>query len=282
MSYKTILVCLESESQATPLLKAAVRLADQHESHLIGTYIAHPIEMQMVRAAEAVGSTDILKVRIKDEVEQASRLEELFENATRVQNFVAEWRFQKQIISTVSAAIMEQARSADVLLLSADFKNSDSSFAYKNISPIITHCSRPTIVVPKDYQAKSLGKYVFVAWDASSESSRAISDALPILIRAESVWLHRVKSNDEDKQHGDEITRNLADSLARHGVSLETSNSTSSARDVGQEILACARDRGADCIVMGAYGHSRIHSFLLGGATRYVLENSSVPLIMSH
>lgn len=282
MSFKTILLYLESESKATHVLKAAVRLAGKYESHLIGTYLLHRLEPYINRAGGGVISEDIIKIRMKVEIEQAGVLETMFENATRAQNLVAEWRFDKNFNNTVSEGVTEQARSADILVISAELKNSDIRFSPEHLAQIVTHNSRPTIVVPENYQDKSLGEFVFVAWDGSRESSRAIFDALPILETAKSVWLHRVKSVSEDKQHGDDITRNVADSLARHGVNVETSESASSARTVGQEILSCARDRGADCIVMGAYGHSRMHSFLIGGATRYVLENSPVPLIMSH
>lgn len=282
MSFKTILVYLESEFKAVHLLKAAVRLAGQYESHLIGTYIAHPLEPYVARANEAAVSAEIIKIRMKVETEQAARIEELFNKATRAQNLVPEWRFDKNLLNSVSAGVMEQARSADVLLISAELKGSKNRFAHEDIAHIITHSSRPTIVVPEDFENKSFGEFVFVAWDGSRESSRAIFDALPILKTAENVWLHRVKSNYEYKQHGDNVTRKLADTLARHGVKIETSDSASSARKVGQEILTNATDRGADTIVMGAYGHSRMHGFLVGGATRYVLEHSTVPLIMSH
>lgn len=282
MSFKTILVYLESESQARHILKAAVRLADKHKSHLIGTYVAHPLEPYVTRTLDAVDSTEILKIRMEDEIRYAEQLEKLFTAATRAQNFTAEWRFDKSLLYTVVAGVMEQARSVDVLLVSAKQKNSGFRFAHEHTAHIITNCSRPTIVIPEAYQDTSFGDSVFAAWDGSRESSRAIFDALPLLKMADNVWLHRVKSLYEYKQHGNEVTRNLADTLARHGVKVETSDSESSARLVGQEILNCVQDRGADSIVMGAYGHSRMHGFLLGCATRLVLENSSVPLVMSH
>jgi len=274
MPYKTILLHLENELQAPHVLKAAVRLAGQYQSHLIGTYIAKPLEPYVSSAGAAAYSAEIAKVVMKNEIECASTIEKLFTNATQEQNLVAEWRFDKDLVKAVSTGVLEQATGADVLIIGADLADADRAFAHGHIAPIITNCSRPTIVVPSSYQDKSLGDFVFVAWDGSKESSRAIFDALPILQGAQSVWLHRVKSSHEYKHHGDDATRNLADALARHEVNLETSESTSSTRNVGQEILYCARDRGADCIVMGAYGHSRMHGLLFGDVTRHLLENS--------
>jgi hypothetical protein len=93
------------------------------------------------------------------------------------------------LLSNVSAAVMEQARSVDVLLISAELTNTDNCNAQEHIAYIISHSSRPSIEVPEDYQDKSLGEFVFVAWDGSRESSRAIFHALPILKTTENVWL---------------------------------------------------------------------------------------------
>ena len=282
MSYKTILVHIDHENQAEHLLKAAVRLAGQNESHLIGTSIAHSLEPYLARANEIALSAEITNALLKREVERAAVLQGLFENATKQQNLVAEWRYDENRRNTLEAALLEQARSADVLMVGSDYKDPATGMEHGHLAPVVMGCSRPTIVVPAAYQDKSLGDYVFVAWDGSRESSRAVFDALPILKRAKNVWVHRITSNDEIKRHGDNATRDMADTLARHGVTLELSDSTGSARKVGKELLSEAGVRGADCIVMGAYGHSRIHDVLLGGATRHILANSTVPLFMSH
>jgi len=282
MTYKTILLNLENESQVPHLIKAAVCLAGQYESHVIGTYIVRPLEPYVARMAAASYSAELAKVLMKTEKDRASKLKKLFEEGTRAQNLVAEWRFDTSENSNVPKGIIDQARSADVLMISANLKDSSQGEVHEPIAPIITGCSRPTIVIPEDFEDVSFGHYVFIAWDGSRESSRAVFDALPILKNAKNVWLHRVKSNHEVKQHGDEATKYLASALARHDVNIETSDSTSSTRHIGEELLACARDRGADCIVMGAYGHNRVHGLLLGDATRHMLANSTIPLIMSH
>lgn len=282
MGIKTILVHLESENQSPHLLNAAVRLADQHKAHLIGTYIVHPLDPYVARASEAVAAGEIAKMVMKEEILRASNLEKLFNQACKEQNFVSEWRLDDSLRSSVQSGILEQALTSDLLLVSSVLEADSKVISKVDLGSIITHSSRPTIVVPQSYADKSLGKFVFVAWDGSSESSRAVFDALPLLQSASDVWLHRVKSNDEAKRHGDDATRQLADSLARHDVKIEMSESTSSARKVGDEILSRAQDRGADCLVMGAYGHGRLHRFLLGSATGHVLEHSTIPVLMSH
>lgn len=281
MSYKTIVVHIDHEAQAETLLKAAVRLAGQNDAHLIGTYVAHALEPYMARASEIALSTEITKTLMREEIKRAAAIQGLFEKATKDQNLVSEWRFDPTQRSSVESAVQDIAKSADVLMIGSDYQEPPTGMVHGHVAPLIMGCARPVVVVPEAYQDKSLGDFVFVAWDGSRESSRAIFDSLPLLERAQSVWVHRVISSDEAKRHGENVTRDIADALSRHGVDLELSESVSSARKVGEEILNAASGRGADCIVMGAYGHSRMHNFLLGGATKHLIANSGVPLIMS-
>ncbi len=281
MSYKTILVYIDHESKAEPLLKAALRIAEQNSAHLIGTYIAHTLEPYMARATEIALAPEITKALMAEEIKHAKAIQHLFEAATKGRNLVAEWRFDETLRNTVENAVLQQAGSADILMISADYKDPSTGLSHGHVAPLIMGNSRPTIVVPDAYADQSLGEYVFVAWDGSRESSRAVFDSLTLLQRAKTVWVHRVTSNDEAKRHGEDVTRDLANALARHDVKIELSDSTSSARKVGQELLDVAQSRGADSIVMGAYVHSRMHDFLLGSATRHLLANTTVPLIMS-
>lgn len=107
-------------------------------------------------------------------------------------------------------------------------------------------------------------------------------DALPLLKNASQVWLHRINAPDETKLFHDTATQDLANALSRHGVDLTVSLSGCPARKVGEELLSVATDRGAVCIVMEAYGHTRLHRLLLGGATRYILDNVTIPVFLSH
>lgn len=282
MSFKTILVHLDHRVQSEHLLKAAVRLAAQHQAHLIGTYIMHAVEPYVGRAVDISISAEIGQILLKEQNERAAELAELFEAATKAQEFVAEWRFIKDNHKAVSSVLHEQGRAADLIMVSGEINDPPTSLKNPGIASVVMASARPTILVPETYTDKSLGEFVLIAWDGSRESSRAVFDSLPLLQSASTVWLHRIKSTDEAKSHDDDITKDLADTLSRHGVDLELSYSQCNARKVGEELLKVTGERGADCMVMGAYGHSRMHSILLGGATRYVLQNATIPLFLSH
>ena len=282
MSFKTVLVHLDHRAQAEHLLKAAVKLAAQHQAHLIGIYIMHPVEPYVGRAVDISISAEIGLILSKEQKQRAVELADLFEAATKGQNFIAEWRFIADNQRPVITALLEQGRAADIILVSGEINDPPTSLVNPSIASVIMSSSRPALLIPETYTDKTLGKFVLVAWDGSRESSRAVFDSLPMLESASTVWLHRINSSDESKGHGDDITKDLADTLSRHGVDLELSFSQCNARQVGEELLKVASDRGADCMVMGAYGHSRMHSILLGGATRHVLQNATIPLFLSH
>ncbi len=74
----------------------------------------------------------------------------------------------------------------------------------------------------------------------------------------------------------------LADHLARHGLKVEVKRLVAENIAVAEAILSYAADCGADFIVMGGYGHSRLREFILGGVTRSILKSMPAPVLMSH
>ncbi len=91
-----------------------------------------------------------------------------------------------------------------------------------------------------------------------------------------------VNPEDGYKGHGDIPSADICQHLARHGVNAEAQSITGYDVEVGDFILSRAADQGADLIVMGAYGHSRLRELVLGGATAHILGYMTVPVLMSH
>jgi nucleotide-binding universal stress UspA family protein len=107
-----------------------------------------------------------------------------------------------------------------------------------------------------------------------------VSDALPLLARAESVEL--VAFDPASADHGEVAAADVALYLARHGVKASAARQSAPGLDIGAQMLSRAADTGADLVVMGGYGHSRLRELVLGGATRSMLEAMTVPVLMSH
>ena len=116
------------------------------------------------------------------------------------------------------------------------------------------------------------------SWDGSMQ---AIGAALPLLVRADNVRLVLVNPNPPQDLHGEQPGADMALYLARHGVRVDVVVELAHGT-VGTALLGLARDGGAGLMVTGAYGHSRYREWMVGGATRELLERSRVPLLLAH
>jgi nucleotide-binding universal stress UspA family protein len=135
---------------------------------------------------------------------------------------------------------------------------------------------RPVLLAPAE-PPSGIGYVVAVAWNGSPEGVHALAAALPFLEKADAVSL--ITSGDADAAG----SLSAVDYLAWHGVDAEHRKvAAGSGRHVGSILFEAARDAGADLLVMGAYGHSRVRELLLGGATRTVLESMTLPVLMAH
>jgi len=139
---------------------------------------------------------------------------------------------------------------------------------------------RPVVFVPFIQKGGVKLDRVMVCWDGGRAATRAIADSMPLLKKAKQVEIVMIASK---SAKGDEIAgADLGQHLARHGLKIDVKRITSPDIDVASTILSYAADSSADMIVMGGYGHSRLREFILGGATRGILESMTVPVLMSH
>jgi len=139
---------------------------------------------------------------------------------------------------------------------------------------------RPVILVPYIQKAPLKLDRVMVCWDGSRPAARAIADAMPLLERAGLIEIVIV-ANERGKQ--DEIPgADMGQHLARHGLKVDVKRIIMGDIDVADALLSHAADSSADFIVMGAYGHSRLREFVLGGVTHSILHSMTAPVLMSH
>ncbi len=139
---------------------------------------------------------------------------------------------------------------------------------------------RPLIVVPYIHKGGLKLDRMLVCWDGSRPAARAIGDAMPFLARSGAIEVVIVASG---REKSDEIPGvDMGGHLARHGLKIDVKRIVSADVDVPNTILSHAADSGADFIVMGGFGHSRLREFILGGATKGILAAMTVPTLMSH
>ena len=156
---------------------------------------------------------------------------------------------------------------------------------YAGVEVPLTESLKDTVARTVPYWQSSItpalraGKRVLVAWNASREAARAVSDALPLLAGADAVEIVAFAPGGD---HGEPPAADIALYLARHGVKAIAARDVAPGIDIGARILTRAANADADLIVMGAYGHSRLRELALGGATRTLLEAMTVPVLMAH
>jgi nucleotide-binding universal stress UspA family protein len=278
-AYSTIVVHLDNAKRRAATLNVALGLAGAFDSHLVALYA--PGFPRIPSGALAEGTSVVREIEQERMREAAERSEREYHDAVRRRGGdKTEWRYAK---GDALAAIRLSARYADLLVMgqpdrySADMDEPQSTFP----GDVVMSVGRPVLFVPYAGQFSSIGSRVLVAWNASREAARAVSDALPFLTRAQRV---EVVAFDPERSsdHGEVPGADIALYLARHGVKANAAQQTGTKIDVGAQILSRAADVEADLIVMGGYGHSRFRELVLGGATRSLLESMTAPVLMSH
>ncbi len=278
MTYKTILVHLNDKRRAEALLEPAIRLAIQHNAHLIGlhAYASMPASpVAIPYAAKVLGGVAAGERRESEEIAAT------FARMTANQPFVAEWRVLKVPHVDLAAVVLDHGRAADLIVAGQTDPDWDLSPLMDFPERLALESGRPVLVVPYVGRYPDVGRNVVIAWKASRESARAVFDALPILTRAETVQILEIKDRRDDGTSLAPDT-SIAAALGRHGIKPTVRTSMAADISVGDEILSRIADAGADLLVMGAYGHSRMRELVFGGATRHIARHMTAPTLLSH
>jgi nucleotide-binding universal stress UspA family protein len=145
---------------------------------------------------------------------------------------------------------------------------------------VVFSSGRPALLFRGGSAPPRVFKRILVAWDGGPAATRAVADALPLLRQAQEVRILTVLG-DKPTAVGGQATE-LLRHLAVHGVKAEAEEYTSAGEGAGKIIERVADERGFDLLVMGAYGHSRLREFFLGGATQHILTAPAIPVLLSH
>ncbi|MEP7209358.1 MAG: universal stress protein [Alphaproteobacteria bacterium] len=185
-------------------------------------------------------------------------------------------------IGAARSALAPYPRHADVTIVSAPDRSTDSLGRELVIEASLFDSGRAIIVVPPNWRAQDIGRRVLVAWNAGREAARALGEAVSLLRPDAQVSVATVDAKPSDEGHGEWPGVDITTHLARHGFKADLRNLDSLGGSVAKTLIDNAVAMGADLIVMGGYGRSRLSEFLLGGATREMLSSSPVPVLMAH
>lgn len=279
MAYKTILVHCDASQAVGHRLGVAVGLARRFEAHLVGLYTHPQFEPPIVFNDGSALGPYYAAFEESAKTDQAVALA-AFDKAIKSAAISSEWRTVSGFPDT---ALVAAAYYADLIVVGqADTGTTRTMPMPSNFAELVAlSAAGPVMIVPHTGVRSAPGKTVLLCWKDTREAARAASAALPLLQSAEKVIALAVserESTDGQADPGAELAR----WLARHGVKVTVRRDAAIGGDVGALILSCAADQGADLIVMGIYGRSRLRELVLGGVSRTLLGGMTVPLLVAH
>jgi nucleotide-binding universal stress UspA family protein len=255
----------------------AVSIAEAFDAHLCA--IAFSYEPVVPPSVMGGIPTDVIDAQRAASEAAANAAIASFEAAARREGVTAEHRKLTASLGGAGDLFGRLARRFDLAVAGqAEPKHGPAQDLV--IEGALFGSGRPVVVVPYIQKGGLKLDRVMVCWDGSRPAARAIADAMPFLRRAAAIDVVIVASG---RERGDEIPGvDMGEHLAHHGLKIDVKRIVSTNVDVPNTLLSHAADSGADFIVMGAFGHSRLREFVLGGATHGILASMTVPTLMSH
>lgn len=273
MAYKDIVVFADATKAARLRFDVAVLLAAAHKARLVALHIATPPYTPADIMATIPAALAEWQARYMQEEMEATKM--LVDATRRRTSQDIEWL---SVSGDYVSTALNRSRYADLLIVSQGAQDPDDvSPADALPETLLMESERPVLIVPRHGKFTAIGETVLVAWNRSREAARAVHDAMPALERAKHVPVLEVDPPKDSPTDAD-----LADHLATHNVKSEIASTTADKISIGDAILSHAADLHADLLVMGAYGHSRLREYVLGGATRHMLEHMTLPVLMAH
>jgi nucleotide-binding universal stress UspA family protein len=277
VAYKTIVVHADLSIHAPARIALAARLAAAQGAHLIGV-AATGVSRFLYPAPSAPLAQTIAAPHGAD---LASHARQALDQFSAIAHDEGAASYEPRLVSDdPEGALISMSRFADLVVLSQSDPAHQVAGAVRELPEYVTlNVARPVLLVPYAGMPHRLDGNVLAAWDGSLEASRALHDALPVLRHAGSVLIAQFASSEENALAGH--AGDLLAWLGRNGVSA-TIHELHADIGNGAVLVSFAADRQSDVIVMGAYGHSRLRELLLGGVTRTMLDQMTVPVLMAH
>jgi len=290
---KLLLAALGGTDRDTVTLATAAALARPFGGHIMACHVRPDMAAMMpMLGGEASGAlvADLMRLAEEEANARQARAWASFETWHKSSGIAAatspggseasaEWR---QVAGLSNQTLPEVGRFADVMVMARPDPDAGGisvaaleAALFDTGRPVLLAAARPPV---------SLGAHVAICWNGSTEASRALGAALPILLRARRVSILAVGSH-----HGSAVEQGneygvgeLVSYLAWHRIAATLAPSADTSGAAGEALLATAHAISADLLVMGAYGHSRLREMVFGGATRHVIADGSLPALLMH
>lgn len=275
MTYATLMVQLELGRSNAALLRIVENLAERFHAHVIGIGTCQPMQMVYI---DGYVPGEVFQQDNEQRQQEIGQAEAEFRTALQARAGALEWRSSIHS-GPLADYVARQARSADLVITGVASGTLFDSSRAVNTGDLIMQVGRPVLVVPTIAKQFKLERVV-VGWKDTRESRRAVSDALPLLKASGHVTVVEIAAPDAmaaARKHGEDVVA----WLRQHGIQAQSVAQPTTGDDaVG--LYTVAQDLGADLIVAGAYGHSRLVEWVLGGVTRDLLLRQDFCALLSH
>lgn len=276
MNPKTLMAHVELGQSNAGLLAITTDLARQFKAHVIGVASCQPMRLDWQDAYVTAG---LLAEDRKEIEKQMGAAEKELRTALGGKIAGVEWR-STVTLGSLADYIALQARAADLVITGTEIAGSILDHTRRvGIADLVMEAGRPILVIPKKVKQLSFD-HVLVAWKNTRESRRAASDALPLLKLAKKVTVSEI-ARDEDMSRAKHHIADVVGWLGRHGIEAVGQAVVSTSAD-SERLREIAADGGVDLIVAGAYGHSRLREWVLGGVTGDFLLDPDRCVFISH
>jgi nucleotide-binding universal stress UspA family protein len=284
MALKELLVHLNQAESGDARLRLAIDLASRHASHLTALFVDEWNDIQMdARATAEMGLAEApalaaLDRSVTTEIHRvASRLRHALEDPCTGRGVDATWH---QVRGFSKAVIQRFVPCADLCILGHEGLSGEASSDSGLCESLVISAGTPLLFIPKSAIVATLATRIVVAWDSSRAATRALNDSIPLIERADKTLLLNVDSG-RNAPPADSLKR-VTERLRRHCLSADFMQIQTAKSSIAKVVQAKAHELGADLIVCGAFGHSRLRENLFGGVTRELLDQTQLPLLLSH
>ena len=218
---------------------------------------------------------DLVRTAEERSKSECRRLQDLVRVAAN-SHFKVECRTREIVLGAALDMAAAEARYFDFSVLPL----SEATIAVQDMTEAVVFGSgRAAILLPPSARPATLD-HIAIAWDASQVAARALGDALPLL--AEGGRISVLTVEDEKPLSGSDIAKSLASVLEKRGFSAKPLSIALGGRTISEALQDAALSEGAQVLAMGGFGHSRVRDFILGGATKGVLNQLRLPILLSH
>jgi len=278
MAVQDILVLIENAGSVASRVAAAAAIASSSGARVSGLFATgYPISASY---GDFAGWPQLIDAYLAAQRSAGAAAEAVFRQAIAARQLQGEWLYREEDATMAATGL---AALHDLVIAGQnDPGTGPEGLAGLQPEQVVLGCGRPVIVVPYTGAFPEIGRRVVVAWNASREATRALHDSMFLLEAAEAVTIIEV---DPPESFGG-VTRisaaDIAAGLTRRGIAATAQTETAGDISVDALLLSRAADLAADLLVMGGYGHSRLREFVLGGVSRGIFQQMTIPVLMSH